>query len=36
MFEALRYSKDIEELANKFVKRLRENNEHYIALHLRY
>ncbi|KAK4801428.1 hypothetical protein SAY86_021915 [Trapa natans] len=35
MYEALWYSDDIRELANKFVKRLRENNQHYIALHLR-
>ncbi|KAM5556587.1 O-fucosyltransferase 19-like [Rosa sericea] len=36
MFEALRFSPEIEQLATKLVNRLKNNNSRYIALHLRY
>ncbi|KAL2548739.1 O-fucosyltransferase family protein [Forsythia ovata] len=36
MYEALRFSEEIELLGNKFVCRLKENGGRYIALHLRY
>lgn len=36
MYEALRYEDGIEELAKKLIGRLRENDEPYLALHLRY
>ncbi|MED6193087.1 O-fucosyltransferase 28 [Stylosanthes scabra] len=36
MYEALRFSEPIEGLAMKLVNRLRKNNTHYVALHLRY
>nr|GMD50896.1 O-fucosyltransferase 19-like isoform X1 [Ipomoea batatas] len=36
MYEALRFTDGIEELAKKLVSRLKENGDHYIALHLRY
>lgn len=36
MYEALRFTDGIEELAKKLVSRLKGNGDHYIALHLRY
>jgi len=35
MYEGLRFAVPIEELGMKLVKRLRNNNSPYIALHLR-
>ncbi|CAH1438658.1 unnamed protein product [Lactuca virosa] len=36
MYEALKSTKEINELARKLVNRLKQNNEHYLALHLRF
>lgn len=36
MYEALRFSDPIEDLANKLIARLRSDDEPYVALHLRY
>ncbi|KAI3519875.1 hypothetical protein L1887_09093 [Cichorium endivia] len=36
MYEALKPTKEIEDLARKLVIRLKQNNEHYLALHLRF
>ncbi|XP_060171295.1 O-fucosyltransferase 19-like [Lycium barbarum] len=36
MYEAIRFTEEIEELGTKLVSRLKENGEPYIALHLRY
>ncbi|XP_024987780.1 O-fucosyltransferase 19-like [Cynara cardunculus var. scolymus] len=36
MYEALKCTKEINELGRKLVNRLKQNNEHYLALHLRF
>lgn len=36
MYEALKCTKDINELARKLIDRLKQKSEHYLALHLRY
>ncbi|KAI3799915.1 hypothetical protein L1987_35220 [Smallanthus sonchifolius] len=36
MFEALKCTKKINELATKLINRLKQNNDHYLALHLRF
>ncbi|XP_071708001.1 O-fucosyltransferase 19-like [Rutidosis leptorrhynchoides] len=36
MYEALRYTKAINDLANVLIYKLKHNNEHYLALHLRF
>ncbi|KAJ0465871.1 putative GDP-fucose protein O-fucosyltransferase [Helianthus annuus] len=36
MYEALKGTNKINELARKLVSRLKQNNDHYLALHLRY
>ncbi|CAI9273661.1 unnamed protein product [Lactuca saligna] len=36
MYEALKSTKEINELARKLVNRLKQNSEHYLALHLRF
>lgn len=36
MYEALKCTKDINELARKLIDRLKQNSEHYLALHLRF
>ncbi|PWA65113.1 GDP-fucose protein O-fucosyltransferase [Artemisia annua] len=36
MYEALKCTKEINELARKLIDRLKQNSEHYLALHLRF